>query len=71
LPVNAIDHSYDTWWLDKGTGSWLLLDLQTKQKIRSMKIAWYRGDVYDYYYDISLSDDAANFVDVKTGTRGG
>ena len=71
LPINTIDHSFDTWWLNKGIGSWLLLDLGTKQRIRSVKIAWYRGDIYDYYYDISLSDDASNFVDVKTGTSGG
>lgn len=71
LPINAIDHSFDTWWLNKGTGSWLLLDLGSKKRIRSVKIAWFRGDIYDYYYNISLSVDASNFVDVKEGTSGG
>lgn len=71
FPINIIDGNFDTCWSNKGRGSWLLLDLGTRNNVRSVKIAWHQGGMLDYYYEISLSDDAANFKNVKKGCSGG
>ena len=39
--------------------------------IYSIKIAWYLGNSFDYYYDISVSIDGIKFMDVKTACSGG
>jgi hypothetical protein len=70
LPINVLDGNYDTSWSNKGRG-WLSLDLGTIKNIQSMAIAWYRGDSFDYYYSISLSNDGIIFTEVKSGSSGG
>lgn len=71
FPANTIDGNFNTFWSNKGKGSWLLLDLGTTKNIRSVNIAWYQGEIYDYYYEISLSNDALNFKNVKKSCSGG
>lgn len=68
---NAIDGNFDTCWSNKGIGSWLLLDLGTRKNVQSIKIAWDQGNIFDYYYEISLSDDATDFKSVRKGCSGG
>lgn len=71
FPNNAIDGNFNTYWLDKRRDSWLLLDLGANKNIQRIKIAWYQGDIYDYYYEIFLSDNGKNFKSVKNSSSGG
>lgn len=49
----------------RGTDSWILLDLGSRMDIHSIEIAWYRGSSFDYYYEISVSNDGMEFKNVK------
>jgi cell division protein FtsB len=71
MPMNVLDGTFETSWTNKERGSWLLLDLGTTKKIQSVAIAWYQGDWFDYYYNISLSNDGIIFTEVKSGCSGG
>jgi hypothetical protein len=71
LPLNVLDGNFETNWSSKGTRSWISLDLGSIKTILRVKIAWYRGDSFDYYYSISLSNDGIIFTEVKRGCSGG
>jgi hypothetical protein len=71
LPLNVLDGNFETNWSSKGRLSWISLDLGSIKTIHSVKIAWYRGDFFDYYYSISVSNDGVIFTEVKRGCSGG
>lgn len=71
LPLNVLDGNFETNWSNKGRGSWISLDLGSIKTIHSVNIAWYQGNLFDYYYSISLSNDGIIFTEVKRGCSGG
>ena len=71
VPSNVIDKNLNTRWSKDGTGSWIQFDLGSKAKICSVDIAWYRGDMRDNVFAISVSDDGTNFKNVFEGKSGG
>ncbi|HET9613006.1 MAG TPA: discoidin domain-containing protein, partial [Nitrososphaeraceae archaeon] len=71
VPSNVIDKNLNTRWSKDGTGSWIQFDLGSKAKICSVDIAWYRGDMRENVFAISVSDDGTNFKNVFEGKSGG
>jgi hypothetical protein len=71
LPTNVIDNNLNTRWSNLGSGSWLQLDLGAKKSICSVDIAWYRGDMRENNFTISVSDDGNTFTNIFSATSSG
>ncbi len=62
VPSNVVDNNLGTRWSNLGQGSWIQLDLGSKKSICSVDIAWYRGDIRQNNFVISVSDDGTTFT---------
>jgi hypothetical protein len=71
LPTNVIDNVFSTRWSNNGVGSWIQLDLGAKKSICSVDIGWYRGNVRQNDFVVSVSDDRTNFVNKFSGKSSG
>jgi hypothetical protein len=75
IPSNVIDKNLNTRWSKDATGSWIQFDLGSKTKICSVDIAWYRGDMRENAFTVSVSDDGSIFKNViereSSGTASG
>ena len=75
VPSNVIDKNLNTRWSKDATGSWIQFDLGSKTKICSVDIAWYRGDMRENDFTVSVSDDGSIFKNViereSSGTASG
>jgi hypothetical protein len=71
VPANVIDKNLNTRWSKDGTGSWIQFDLGSKAKICSVDIAWYRGDLRQNAFTVSVSDDGSMFKNVFEGGSSG
>ena len=68
IPSNVLDNNLNTRWSNLGHGSWIQLDLGSKKSICSVDIAWYRGDLRQNNFVISVSDDGTTFTNKLTDT---
>ncbi len=68
VPSNVVDNNLGTRWSNLGQGSWIQLDMGSKKSICSVDIAWYRGDIRQNNFVISVSDDGTTFTNKLTGT---
>jgi hypothetical protein len=64
VPSNVIDKNLNTRWSEDATGSWIQFDLGSKTKICSVDIAWYRGNMRENAFTVSVSDDGSIFKNV-------
>jgi hypothetical protein len=71
IPSNVLDNNANTRWSNNGVGSWIQLDLGSKKSICSVDIAWYRGNLRQNDFVISVSDNGNSFTNVFTGTSSG
>jgi hypothetical protein len=75
FPSNVIDKNLNTRWSEDATGSWIQFDLGSKTKICSVDIAWYRGNMRENAFTVSVSDDGSVFKNViereSSGTASG
>jgi F5/8 type C domain/Bacterial Ig domain len=71
VPSNVIDKNLNTRWSKDGIGSWIQFDLGSKTKICSVDIAWYRGDMRQNDFTVSVSDDGSTFENVFEGKSNG
>ncbi|MGI0043893.1 MAG: discoidin domain-containing protein, partial [Nitrososphaeraceae archaeon] len=71
VPSNVIDKNLNTRWSKDGIGSWIQFDLGSKTKICSVDIAWYRGDMRQNDFTVSVSDDGSTFKNVFEGRSNG
>jgi F5/8 type C domain/PKD domain len=72
LPTNAIDNNLLTRWSNHGSGSWIQPDLGNKMTLCSVDIAWYRGNLRQNNFVISVSNDTSStFTKVFTGKSSG
>jgi hypothetical protein len=53
-PANAIDNNLNTQWSKYGIGSWIVVDIGSVKLICSVDIAWYRGNLRQYTFDIRV-----------------
>jgi hypothetical protein len=70
-PSNAIDNNLNTRWSNLGVGSWIQADLGSKSSICSVDIAWYRGNLRQNSFTISVSDDGTTFTNIFSGKSSG
>jgi hypothetical protein len=71
VPSNVIDKNLNTRWSKDGTGSWIQFDLGSKAKFCSVDVAWYRGDVRQNDFTVSVSDDGYVFKNIFEGESTG
>jgi len=71
VPSNVIDKNLNTMWSKDGIGSWIQFDLGSITKICSVDIAWYRGNVRQNDFNVSLSNDGSTFKNVFEGRSNG
>jgi len=68
---HVIDNNIDQRWAANGLGSFIQADLGSIKTICSLGIAWYKGDVRHYNFDISVSKDGNAYTNVFSGTSSG
>ncbi|MPZ07166.1 MAG: carbohydrate-binding protein [Nitrososphaeraceae archaeon] len=71
VPANVLDNNLNTRWSDNGVGSWIQLDLGSKKSICSVDVGWYRGNLRQNNFVISVSDNGNTFTNKFTGTSSG
>lgn len=57
VPENTLDHNLDTRWSAEGKGQWIQYDLGSETPLRSVSIAWYKGNERKETFDIVTSND--------------
>jgi hypothetical protein len=71
IPSNVIDDNLNTRWSKDGIGSWIQFDLGSRTKVCSIDIAWYRGDLRQNNFAVSISNDGSTFRNVFAGKGSG
>jgi hypothetical protein len=71
VPQKAIDNNLGTRWSNNALGSWIQPDLGKKNTICSVDIAWYRGNLRQNNFVISVSNDTSTFTKVFSGKSSG
>jgi hypothetical protein len=67
---NVIDNSLETYWSNRGSGSWIQADLGENKTVCGVKIAWFKGYQRSYDFAISVSSDGSAFTNVYSGMSG-
>jgi hypothetical protein len=70
-PTYAIDNNYGTFWSNNRLGSWIKLDFGDSTNICSLDIAWYKGNLRMYNFNVFVSNDGAVFTKVLSGKSSG
>ncbi|MGH9977437.1 MAG: discoidin domain-containing protein [Nitrososphaeraceae archaeon] len=68
IPSNLIDNNLNTRWSNLGTGSWIQTDLGSTKSICSVDVNWYRADMRQNNFVISVSNDGTAFTNKFSGT---
>ncbi|MGC9452568.1 MAG: glycoside hydrolase family 88 protein [Oceanipulchritudo sp.] len=70
VPANTIDGDFNTRWSAEGTGQWIRWDLGSEQPVSEIRLAWFRGNERQAYFDIQVSTDGSSWTDVLTAQAG-
>ncbi|WP_148863819.1 endo alpha-1,4 polygalactosaminidase [Marinobacter fonticola] len=64
VPANTLDGSLAGWsrWTSKGDGEWIRFDLGETRVLKAVDLAFQRGDVREYYFDLQASSDGENWT---------
>ncbi len=65
VPANVLDNNLNTRWSDRGIGSFIQADLGVPKTICSVDIAWYKGNLRQNNFVISVSNDSTAFTPVS------
>ena len=71
VPQNTLDNNLNTRWSNLGFPSWIQYDLGESQPICNVDIAWYRGNLRENTFTISVSNDGINFTPIFSGQSSG
>jgi hypothetical protein len=71
VPENTLDGNLATRWSADGPGQWIRYDLGQVVDIKSVGIAWFRGNQRTSRFEIQVSNDAVDWTQVFTGTSSG
>ncbi|MEM8485673.1 MAG: Ig-like domain-containing protein [Bacteroidota bacterium] len=63
-PDNTLDGQFNTRWAAHGEGQWIQYSLSSSATVSSVELAWARGDTRVAYFDIAVSEDAADWTTV-------
>ena len=69
--VNLLDNNINNKWSNLGVGSFIQADLGGQKTICSVDITWYRGNLRQNNFVISVSSDGTSFTNVFTGKSSG
>src|SRR5690242_946253 len=70
-PTNVLDNNLNTRWSKLGIGSFIQADLGNQKTICSVDISWYRGNLRNNNFAISVSTDGTIFTQVFRGKSSG
>lgn len=70
-PERSLDYDLGTRWSAEGSGEWILYELEEVKLVTSVEIAFYRGNIWKAFFEISLSSDGKTYTTVFTGESGG
>ena len=62
VPANTLDGDLGTRWSAQGDGQWITYDLGRSERVESIDIAFYQGNIRTATFDVLLSNDNANWV---------
>lgn len=68
---NTIDGKLDTRWAARGDNQWIRYNLDTTTIIKTVKIAWYRGNMRKASFDIQTSITDEDWTTVFSGNSSG
>lgn len=71
IPENTLDGDLSTRWSAEGDGQWIQYDLGTIQTVKSVKIAWYKGDSRTSDFEIMSGTSTSDLNVVYTGISSG
>jgi F5/8 type C domain len=69
--INVLDNNVYNKWSNLGVGSFIQADLGAPKTICSVDITWYRGNLRQNNFAISVSNDGNSFTNVFTGKSSG
>ncbi|MGB8935249.1 MAG: Ig-like domain-containing protein [Candidatus Nitrosopolaris sp.] len=69
--INVLDNNIYNKWSNLGVGSFIQADLGAPKTICSVDITWYRGNLRQNNFVISVSNDGNSFTNVFTGKSSG
>ncbi|HKU49461.1 MAG TPA: discoidin domain-containing protein [Nitrososphaera sp.] len=70
-PSNAIDNDMSSRWSGEGKGAWLRAQLDERESICRVDIAWYRGNTRTNDFVIAVSSDGSSWKNVYSGKSSG
>lgn len=71
VPAKVLDNNLKTRWSNLGIGSFITADLGGQESICSVDIAWYRGNLRQNNFVVSVSNDGTSFTSVFTAKSSG
>lgn len=71
VPENTLDRNLDTRWSAEGKGQWIQYDLGLETPLRSVSIAWYKGNERKETFDIATSNDGKTWETRFSGKSSG
>jgi len=71
VPANVLDNNINTRWSSLGIGSFIQADLGVQKTICNIDISWYRGNLRQNNFVISVSNDGTSFTNGFTGKSSG
>ncbi|WP_192022211.1 polysaccharide lyase family 7 protein [Shewanella sp. WPAGA9] len=65
-PANTIDNNFGTEsrWSSNGEGKTIIYDLGVQSEVKSVSVAWFKGNERSSYFDIETSSDGNNWISV-------
>ena len=70
-PFRAIDNDMSTRWSANGKGSWIRTNLEQRQTLCSLDVAWYHGNTRTNNFVIAVSSDGIAWKTVYSGKSSG
>ncbi len=67
VPENLFDGDLNTRWSAYGIDRMATLDLGSRQRFNELRIAYFKGDQRNAYFDLQASTDGTNWETVDTG----
>ena len=66
---NLVDNDLSTKWSNLGLGSWIQFDLGQEKQICDIGISWYKGNIRNIDFVVSVSSDGYDFRQVFSSTN--
>ncbi|HJT83307.1 MAG TPA: discoidin domain-containing protein [Nitrososphaeraceae archaeon] len=66
---NLVDNNPSTKWSNLGLGSWIQFDLGQEKQICDIGISWYKGDIRDIDFIVSVSSDGDEFRQIFSSSN--